>query len=707
MAASGIVDKATSDMLIGPDWVLNLELCDVINSDPMQSRDVIKAVKKRLSNRNPVVQLLTLTVLETLIKNCGENVHQQVAEKDVLYEMVKIVKKKADMRVRDKVLVLLDSWQEAFGGSRGRYPQYYMAYNELQKLGMEFPQRGGEDTVPIFTPPQSQSIPCTYTSASYSNQRSPGMLSPRPEPNDNLPVMSLTDIQTSRSLIEVLAEMLSALAPNDRMALKEDVIIELVEQSRSYQRCVMQLVNTISDEELLCQVLSLNDDLQHVLAKHDAIASGSPLPKDVRSQVFPVYDNDKESPGDQLSHRASSHSRPVSGVTGTSPTRLKPSAPQIVPPPPQTSSKKSSVVNSGAVSASPHGSGIDLFSGEPIVHSTEQPSVTAQPTMTTAQLTMTTVSLVATPPIDQYRTQLALLALPAPEDETNPFGTTPFQAIPSTEPPSYATSQQLCFLTHQHSYGNMSPPSHSFHQQPVFHQLAGINNYAAPCSTASLAIEHVLTPQQRALIYGETIPASPKSPPGQQAPGQDSANQQPPQGQQLYGHQEVPLPHTPPPWQDEVQSPKQQGGYQALSPWGGINGSQAWNTQQQDMLYGPQLKLGSAIPPPPGQHVQQQQSGQGSSTTYRTVSSGNPLVNLSGQKPNLSLQDASQYMQNQSIGGQYKQSVAMSSTSPPKPFNPADKLFEDLVDLRSVNAKFKAAGIVGSLSRPSTSKAGP
>jgi hypothetical protein len=56
----------------------------------------------------------------------------------------------------------------------------------------------------------------------------------------------LTDIQTSRSLVEVLGEMLSALAPNDRMALKEDVIIELVEQSRSYQRCVMQLVNTIS-----------------------------------------------------------------------------------------------------------------------------------------------------------------------------------------------------------------------------------------------------------------------------------------------------------------------------------------------------------------------------------------------------------------------------------------------------------------------------
>lgn len=37
---------------------------------------------------------LFLQLLETLIKNCGDYVHQQVAERDVLHEMVKIVKKR-------------------------------------------------------------------------------------------------------------------------------------------------------------------------------------------------------------------------------------------------------------------------------------------------------------------------------------------------------------------------------------------------------------------------------------------------------------------------------------------------------------------------------------------------------------------------------------------------------------------------------------
>ncbi|XP_018484436.1 TOM1-like protein 9 isoform X2 [Raphanus sativus] len=269
---NAMVERATSEMLIGPDWAMNLEICDMLNSDPAQAKDVVKGVKKRIGSRNPKTQLLALTLLETIVKNCGDMVHMHVAEKGVIHEMVRIVKKKPDFHVKEKILVLIDTWQEAFGGPRARYPQYYAGYQELLRAGAVFPQRS-ERSAPVFTPPQTQ--PLTSYPPNLRNA-GPGNDMPEASVEPDFPTLSLSEIQNAKGLMDVLAEMLSALEPGNKEDLKQEVMVDLVEQCRTYKQRVVHLVNSTSDESLLSQGLALNDDLQRVLTSYEALASGMP-----------------------------------------------------------------------------------------------------------------------------------------------------------------------------------------------------------------------------------------------------------------------------------------------------------------------------------------------------------------------------------------------------------------------------------------------
>ncbi|KAL0314381.1 UNVERIFIED_CONTAM: TOM1-like protein 3 [Sesamum angustifolium] len=378
--AAAVAERATSDMLIGPDWAVNIELCDIINMEPGQAKDALKIVKKNWEIKalkyrfllclmipqeiwpgHAVSIYFNVSVLETLSKNCGENMFQQIAERDILHEMVKIVKKKPDLNVREKILVLIDTWQEALGGPRGRFPQFYAAYNELKAAGVEFPPRE-ENSVPLFTPPQTH--PVVRPTSPYEEAAVQASL------ESDASGLSLPEIQNAEGLADVLMEMLTALNPNDPQGLKDEIIVDLVDQCCSYQKRVMVLVNNTADEDLLCKGLALNDNLQRVLRRHDDIAQGTPAGSAVNmgtpvAPLMNVNHEDDESEDDfaQLARRSSRDTQGLArkpAVVKSEPVQIRP----ILSSSP--SSARPTSMDSGMV---------DYLSGD--VYETERPIATS------------------------------------------------------------------------------------------------------------------------------------------------------------------------------------------------------------------------------------------------------------------------------------------------------------------------------------------
>ncbi|KAJ3965868.1 hypothetical protein EV361DRAFT_616738 [Lentinula raphanica] len=113
-----IVAKTTDENLTTENWELILNLCDKVQDEGSDgARLVLSSLLKRLSHRNPNVQLYTLSLADALSKNCGLIINREIASRAFTSGLEKLVTdRNAHDKVKKRVLGLIKEWTEEWEG---------------------------------------------------------------------------------------------------------------------------------------------------------------------------------------------------------------------------------------------------------------------------------------------------------------------------------------------------------------------------------------------------------------------------------------------------------------------------------------------------------------------------------------------------------------------------------------------------------------
>ncbi|XP_043384569.1 hepatocyte growth factor-regulated tyrosine kinase substrate isoform X7 [Chelonia mydas] len=134
-----LLDKATSQLLLETDWESILQICDMIRQGDTQAKYAVGAIKKKVNDKNPHVALYALEVMESVVKNCGQTVHDEVANKQTMEELKELFKRQVEVNVRNKILYLIQAWAHAFR-NEPKYKVVQDTYQIMKVEGHVFPE---------------------------------------------------------------------------------------------------------------------------------------------------------------------------------------------------------------------------------------------------------------------------------------------------------------------------------------------------------------------------------------------------------------------------------------------------------------------------------------------------------------------------------------------------------------------------------------
>lgn len=318
-----LIERATTSMLVAPDWTINIQICDMCGRDAMLAKEAAALVKKKLKEKSTTSAVFALHLLEALMKNAWY-VIPHVHAKEYLATLARIVKdKKTKYQVRDKLADLIQSWGIGLQSST-RFPDFFMTYQSLKHAGIRFhpPQndyveppmpagarRSRAPIPPVSTASYRVSTGAPSSGGSPSGQRrvyvdqygqryvastappraitsheaslygmsSGPSSSPARETKGQRTIRIRNQFEGMKTKIQLLEEMLNCTPPSELYS--NDIISEIWPSCHSYIRDINNWIEEGNmDEVLLAELLSVHDQINGIEKKYEEMARLASLP---------------------------------------------------------------------------------------------------------------------------------------------------------------------------------------------------------------------------------------------------------------------------------------------------------------------------------------------------------------------------------------------------------------------------------------------
>nr|CDS23375.1 tom1 protein 2 [Echinococcus granulosus] len=153
-----LIERVTDSGKLAIDWTIVLEICDALGETDEGPKEAIRAIRKRLTSsagKDHISIWYTLILIEACLKNCGRRFQAQVANRDFLHDLIKVLlpKHNPPIQLQTKILFLIKSWVDASWDVPGRR-DLEKVYTALRRKGVQFPTPIECKTLP---PPQQSS----------------------------------------------------------------------------------------------------------------------------------------------------------------------------------------------------------------------------------------------------------------------------------------------------------------------------------------------------------------------------------------------------------------------------------------------------------------------------------------------------------------------------------------------------------------------